>query len=135
MKLRTSMFVHPNILTAVSRIVRHNYIAANLRNMIHFHNMLFQKLSEANEYIDLWDLNMRRKPNLLYLHYPSSCSCNLFNFPMNFLLFVFVCLFSKCYTAQYSIIIIVILFSLSSCFLFLGGGEVHYLIPTSYLVQ
>ena len=41
--------------------------------------MLLQKLSEANEYIDLLDLNM---PSF-YLHYASSFLCNLSNSPVN----------------------------------------------------
>ena len=44
------------------------------------HNMLLPKLLEANEYIDLSDLNMPRLPNLFHLHYPFSFSCNLFQF-------------------------------------------------------
>ena len=54
------------------------------------HNMLLPKLLEANEYIDLSDLNMPRLPNLLHLHYPFSFSCNLFQFPLNFVSFSFL---------------------------------------------
>ena len=56
--------------------------------------LLLQKLSKANEYIDLLDLNIPVpwKLNFLYLHHPSSFSGNLFNFPMNFVLFWFFCL-------------------------------------------
>ena len=65
-------------------------------------NMLLQKLSdmsEANEYIDLLqDLNMpcmKTELNSFYLHYPSSSVICLI------LLWVFV--FPKCYTGQYSV--------------------------------
>ena len=54
------------------------------------HNMLLRKLSEANECINLSDLNMPWIPNLLYLRYPFSFSCNLYHFPMNFASFSFL---------------------------------------------
>ena len=51
------------------------------------HKTLVQKLSEANEYIDLSDLYMPWKLNLLYVHDHFRFSCNLFHFTMNFCYF------------------------------------------------
>ena len=65
--------------------------------------MLLQKLSdmsEANEYIDLLDLNMpcmKTQLNSFYLHYPSSFLCNLSNFPVN------LCLSQMLYWSVFSI--------------------------------
>ena len=81
------------------------------------HNMLFQKLSEANEYIDLLDLNMPWKLNSTHFIctiVPASHVICLI------LLRIFV--FPKFYTSQYSVIIT----DYTWFFLF------HYLIPTLF---
>ena len=51
------------------------------------HNILLQKVSEANEDIDLPDSNNYGLKSEIHLQYPTSFSCNLFNFYMNFVLF------------------------------------------------
>ena len=61
------------------------------------HNMLLQKLLEANEYIDLYYLYMLLKLNLLYLHYHSSFSCKLFHFSINLVFVRFLCFCCCCW--------------------------------------
>jgi len=97
------------------------------------HNMLLQKLSEANEYIDVLDLNTVCLENWTFyicIILPASLViCLIFLWILFcFGFFVFAFLFCKCYTGQYSIIIIIIIILFSICFLF----WFHYLIPTSY---
>ena len=67
------------------------------------HNMLLQKLSVANEYIDLLDFNMPWKLNSThFLHCPSLA----LSFSSFCLIFLWIFLFSKCYTGQYCMTII-----------------------------
>ena len=69
------------------------------------------------------------KPNLLYLRYPFSFSCNLFPFPMNFFFFFWNVILVNIQLLL-SILLLLYLFSL-----FYFVFWFHYLIPTSYILS
>jgi len=64
------------------------------------HNMLLQKLSEANEYFDLLDFNMPWKLNWTHFLYYPPLALSFSNFCE---IFLWIFVFPKCYTGQYSV--------------------------------